>query len=143
MTSLETKDRLNDLILYLQHLGSDYQELIFACSRMLYNESPENVRTLFVGYAPTDGGAPIENELIMNHLRELTEHDETLKYQWKKNGLVMDFLRDLIQNKNEIRSLFHTQFVYRFMESITSLQELIDVLESTFDQVRHYYYYIF
>lgn len=47
-----------DLVHYLQQLGSDYQELIFDCSRMFYKESRQLVLELFVNYHPVDGGSP-------------------------------------------------------------------------------------
>lgn len=132
ITPLERKQRLQDLMHYLQQLGSDYQALIFDCSKMFYQESRQLVLELFVGYAPTDGGDPIDNKQIMNHLKELSASDTQLENEWEKNALEITFLRNLIWEKKETDSAYHTELVFLYTSSISSLQRSISQLEGTF-----------
>lgn len=119
-----------DLVHYLQQLGSDYQELIFDCSRMFYKESRQLVLELFVNYHPVDGGQPIDCETIRQHLHELSEGDEQLKNDWEKNALEITYLRHCIGDKNEGSPNFHTRLVLLYAQSISSLSASIQTLKS-------------
>lgn len=129
MNAVDRKNRLDYLIQYLVKLGSDFQDIIFDCSRMLYKESLTLVFNLFVQYAPVDGGEPISREAIMNHIQELSEQDENQKSEWDKKALLILYLRNLIWEKKETKPIFHTQLVYSYMSSISSLQEYIKAVQ--------------
>ena len=119
-----------DLVHYLQQLGSDYQELIFDCSRMFYKESRQLVLELFVNYHPVDGGQPIDCETIRQYLHDLSEGDEQLKNDWEKNALEITYLRHCIGDKNEGSPNFHTRLVLLYAQSISSLSASIQTLKS-------------
>ncbi|KNB45262.1 hypothetical protein JH06_1061 [Blastocystis sp. subtype 4] len=135
LPSADRKQRLQDLMHYLQQLGSDYQNLIFDCSRMFYKESRQLVLELFVGYAPTDGGEAISNQAIMEHLKELSENDTQLENEWEKNALEITFLRNLIWEKKETGSMYHTELVFLYTSSISSLEKSLNQLETKKQEV--------
>lgn len=118
-----------DLVHYLQQLGSDYQELIFDCSRMFYKESRQLVLELFVNYSPVDGGQPIDCETIRQHLHELSAGDDQLKNAWEKNALEIAYLRHAIADNSEGCSDFHTKLVLLYAQSISSLNASIESLK--------------
>ena len=96
---------------------------------MFYKESRQLVLELFVGYAPTDGGEAISNQAIMQHLKELSENDTQLENEWEKNALEITFLRNLIWEKKETGSLYHTELVFLYTSSISSLEKSLNQLE--------------
>ena len=131
ISPIERQRRLQDLLHYIQRLGSDYQELIFDCSRMFYRESRQLVLELFVGYRPEDGGAPIDNLTIIDHLRELSQNDKQIENQWEKNALEITFIRNLIFDKNQTEEVYHTKLVFLYTSSIESLQMNVQSLQGT------------
>ncbi|KAK8822896.1 hypothetical protein WA556_001787, partial [Blastocystis sp. ATCC 50177/Nand II] len=135
LSPTERQQRLMDLVHYLQQLGSDYQELIFDCSRMFYKESRQLVLELFVNYHPVDGGQPIDCETIRQHLHDLSEGDEQLKNDWEKNALEITYLRHCIGDKNEGSPNFHTRLVLLYAQSISSLSASIQTLKKKCEEV--------
>ena len=119
-----------ELIHYLQRLGSDYQELIFDCSRMFYKESRQLVLELFIGSSPVDGGDPIDREVILHHLHDLAANDAQLENEWEKNALEITYLRHCIGDKKETRQQFHTELVLLYARSISSLNASVQALKS-------------
>lgn len=129
ISAVERQRRLQDLLHYIQRLGSDYQELIFDCSRMFYRESRQLVLELFVGYHPEDGGEPIDNLTIIQHLKELSQNDQQIESQWEKNALEITFIRNLIFDKSQTEEAYHTQLVFLYTSSIESLQKNVQSLQ--------------
>lgn len=113
---------------YLQHLGKENQDLIFECSRMFYEESRQLVLELFAGYAPAPDCTPLDNQDILDHLRDLAASESGASNQWERNALEITFLRSLIWDKKEENPSYHTQLVLLYCSSISSLQQSVDQL---------------